>query len=237
MENAAEAAPVEQQQEAPALEVVQEPSVYDVPEDTTDHSGDITGLGGGKFKSVDELDKAYSELQKQFSSTRGVFTGAPEVYKNGEDPVEGGMLADIAKELNMSQEGFDKVNQLMAERQEAEQKDYYEAELNKLGENHAQRLSALEQWGKDKGVDIAPLLGSASNVEALEKIMETSVRGVAPTQASAAPQALSAEEIRDMQLATDQYGQPKMNDPAYAQKVMAMIERRQKADGRFKASI
>lgn len=120
------------------------------------------------FKTLADQAKAQTELRKKLAS----FTGAPEegyevnlkeemnevVALDEEDPMLN-QFADMASEMNMSQEGFDQcVNSFVEEgvkfieeekiRVETEQKEYWNGEYKKLGQNGPEDVKILQQWGQ-----------------------------------------------------------------------------------------
>lgn len=88
-----------------------------------------------KFKSVADAAKARGELEKKL----GAFTGAPEEYKVDHlelDPEQHTLkeIMGLSKELNMSQDGFDKLVGKLMNAQEAENTVSLEDEVAALGE-------------------------------------------------------------------------------------------------------
>ncbi len=110
-------------------------------------------FNANKYKTVAEQAKAYTELQKKF----GGFTGAPDEYKvevEGFQPDElFNKVAGIAKELNMSNEGFNKLfsaylehAKSTAEATNANNEAYKMAELTKLGINAEEKVKEIKTW-------------------------------------------------------------------------------------------
>lgn len=114
-----------------------------------------------EFKTVEQQAKSYNELVKKF----GAFHKAPEQYKiddvknekyrikDGDENLKGFM--NLAKELNMSQEGFNKVikyfNDNVAPTFKIQQDEVNdEEELKKLGDNGKDKVKRLQQWAMNK---------------------------------------------------------------------------------------
>lgn len=92
-----------------------------------------------KYKTVEEAAKARSELEKKL----GGFTGAPEEYEVehlGLDPDQHLLkeIMNVGKEINMSQEGLDKLVGRVLDAQEAEESKSLEEEVSKLGDEGSQ---------------------------------------------------------------------------------------------------
>lgn len=88
-----------------------------------------------KFSSVADAAKARGQLEKKL----GAFTGAPEEYdfeELGLDKEQHTLkeLSALGKELNMSQDGFEKLVTKLMGAQDAESEVDMEAEVSKLGE-------------------------------------------------------------------------------------------------------
>lgn len=111
-----------------------------------------------EFKTVEAQAKSYNELIKKF----GDFHGAPEAYdfKNVENTEfhihaeadNSKKFAAIAKEMGLSQDGFEKIlgffNKTVAptfKSNGAKPVDSY-AEIAKLGENGKEKVKILDQW-------------------------------------------------------------------------------------------
>jgi hypothetical protein len=191
-----------------------------------------------KYKTLAEQAKGYKELESKF----GAFTGAPSEYKIPDLPDEikdSGFEVDaenpiierameFAKAAGMNQEGFDEMFKLYAESQIAEYKAIEEIraqELKSLGNQGEARLNNLNKWAN---ANLSPellenfqnLATSAKAVETLEHLVSlTRSAPLNPDNATAAP-AITAEEVRELHFAKDEFGQPKMRDPEYHKMVM-----------------
>ena len=110
---------------------------------------------GEKYKSVSDQAKAYVDLEKQL----GTFTGAPEEYelKLNDTALDASHLAadpmlgwfkETAKELNMSQDSFDKILNGFVNQELSAFKEERTNELESLGKDAGTRLQSLSDWGK-----------------------------------------------------------------------------------------
>lgn len=190
-----------------------------------------------------EQAKAYSELQKKFGS----FTGAPEEYEFSvpeaaqehidieqlkEDPIFND-YKDIAKEIGLNNEGFNRLAELYIKGQLAdlEAGEAVRAEeMKALGDNAQRRLDNIQDWAKAQldAEDAQGLLDSlttAGAVKAVEKMI-AKTRNAPQVQDTPAAPSIDASKLRDMMLAKDEYGNKKMvSDPAYAKEVNRLYER------------
>lgn len=188
-----------------------------------------------------EQAKAYKELQSKF----GAFTGAPEEYEiqlseglsekfNLEEYSEDPILNDakeIAKELNMSSEGFNRFVELyfrgeMAGLEAADK--VREEEMKALGNGAQRRLDNIESWAKmnldsDNAQGLLDSLTTAQSVQAVEALI-AKTRNVPQVQQENMAPAISADKLKEMMVAKDQYGNPKMNDPAYRSQVNKLYD-------------
>ena len=187
---------------------------------------------GDKYKSVSDQAKAYVDLEKQL----GTFTGAPEEYEvqlDSEVADTAALMADpmlewfkgTAKDLNMSQDSFNKllngwVNQEVAQFQEDRGR-----EIEALGKDAPTRLQALTDWGKANLSDDEWLLyqgvaTSADGVTLLEALVSKTreaplAQGTVQPQSSATP-----DELRKMRSEKNENGQLLMSiDAEHRRKV------------------
>lgn len=103
-----------------------------------------------KFSSVSDAAKARAELEKKL----GAFTGAPDTYSVehlGLDPEQHTLkeLIGLSKELNMSQEGFDKLISKLMGAQEAEKTVSLDEEIATLGEEGQRLKRQYEHFTKN----------------------------------------------------------------------------------------
>jgi len=194
-----------------------------------------------------EQAKAYPELQKQFGS----FTGAPENYEFtlsdelkeagsdfGTDAPEFEELAELAKDLNMSQDGFNKMAEVFAMRDIAEQEAHTELlndEMKKLGDNATGRLQNLSKWAianlpNDLQESFNELAVSAGAVQALESIISMTRGAPMEPNIPAAP-GISEADVRAAHNEINEQGQRKYDvDPDHRAKVEKMYKQIYKGD-------
>ena len=195
---------------------------------------------GGKYKSVSEQAKAYTELESRFGS----FTGAPEEYSVnlGEELSERGVSIDsddpmleeamkFAKDANMDQKGFDNMVNLYAMMKVAESDAIQQAkqeEIKSLGSDAQKRLDNLNAWGNanmppELFEGFQSMVQSAGSVKALERLVAmTRNAPVNPDSVSQAP-SVSSEEVMKMQFEKDEHGNRRIQtDPAFKQRYEQM---------------
>jgi len=188
-----------------------------------------------------EQAKAYGELQKKFGS----FTGAPEDYELGlseeigekfnteelaDDPIYND-FQEIAKEMGINNEGFNKLAELyikgqLADIEAADQ--VREQEMKALGNNADRRLGNIQDWARanldaDGQEGLAAALTTAGAVQAVEKLI-AKTRNAPQTQDTPAAPTVDHAKLREMMTARDEYGNSKMNDPAYKAKVNKLYD-------------
>jgi len=147
----------------------------------------VTSYAGGKFKSVSELEKGYSELQSSYSKKLGEFTGSPEQYtlsEGGEPNEVAQMIAEWGKDNQLSNDGYNQLVQKASEfmvaqeeAQAAEIQQQREAEIKLLGDNAKERISNVNDFlkanlGEDHGLDPA----TAKGIESIEKLINLSLK-------------------------------------------------------------
>lgn len=189
----------------------------------------------GKYKSVSDLERGYKELQSSYSKKTaefkeqlGAFSGAPE----GEYELAEGLdvydeVQAYAKDNQFSNEALNG----LAEAYEAAEAKADQAHLAEqrelLGKDADARINNVVDWaranvGDEKMDALNQMVTTAQGVEIFETIMKlTQGTAQAPSQPA---QKIDADTVRNMQMAKDEYGNRKMNDPAYAAKVRAMRE-------------
>lgn len=186
-----------------------------------------------------EQAKAYKELQSKF----GAFTGAPEGYELGlseevgekinvedlaDDPIYND-FQDLAKEMGLNNDGFNKFAELYVRGQLADLEaadTVREQEMKALGNNADRRLGNIQDWAKanldvDGQEGLAAALTTAGAVQAVEKLI-AKTRNAPQAQDTPAAPSVDHGKLREMMTARDEFGQPKMNDPAYKAKVNKM---------------
>lgn len=196
-----------------------------------------------KYKSVADQAKAYKDLESRFGS----FTGAPEEYADvqlNEQLVEMGVELDkedpmyqdaleFAKSLDMNQEGFDKMIELYAMNQVAEQQaiqDHKAEQIQQLGPQAEARINNINAWANrnlppEMIEGLQEMATSASTVQTLERLIAMS----RPAQVAPSGEPVSGiteGELREMQFETDKNGQRRIQtDPAFRAKFEELMNR------------
>lgn len=175
-----------------------------------------------------EQAKAYVELQKKFGS----FTGAPEEYEynvkdewtekgytfDAEDPIFD-MAKEMAKELGMNQEGFDKLMDLEAMRtiaiNEAEQQ-YFEQEMKALGDNAQARVENISKWAQanlteDHYAAFEEMMNSAASIQVMESLIAKTRSAPVDVPDTISNPGISEEDLKAMQFAKDEFGNRLIN--------------------------
>lgn len=213
------------------------------PEGKPDWAADKFWNPDTKEVRTEVLHKSFSELEGKFREkteklkeeiVAEMRANAPEKYEfnisdeievpdnidlnfNEEDPLAQWFFS-FAKEQGLSQETVDQaINQYV----EIELKNMPDvaAEVEKLGDHGQDRMLRVHNWlesklTEDEFAALNPLLSSAAQVEALEKLMKTS--GPADFDGDNSTPALTLEELRAMQN-DERYW--KQQDKAFIKKV------------------
>lgn len=169
-----------------------------------------------KYETIEDQAKAYADLESKFGS----FTGAPEEYtlEAGEEfsklleQAGVGMLPNddpfvqemgaIAKELNMSQEGFNKFAQKYIGYQLENDMQHKQQAIEQIGEK---RINKVAHWGKANlsQAELKLLEGATTSVEGFQfvELMMNQLRGEPDLSHKGANTsgALTREEIVSMQ--------------------------------------
>lgn len=215
---------------SPTVEVDKDNQLQEPSEDAEWYYADgVPGTGpkpdffnSKTFKTLFDQARAQNEARKQLGS----FTGAPdegyelnvdeslnELGLNEED-VTLNAVADIAQELNMSQEGFDRLLNVYGNGMKealdsltAEEETQYQEELKKLGPNGKEDLKLIKQWCQnnipdDLHQEFYGMLTSAGRVKIFVDLMDK----IVPTRLSHVPPGtgLSRQHLLEM-----------MKDPKY----------------------
>lgn len=245
-DNAPEAAPESTEAATPDNAQVVADAVAEKQEASTDFDFVLDKYkadGRSSQDAANEQAKAYGELQSKFGS----FTGAPEEYEvklsdemaehiNIEDYTDDPLLndfKDVAKEMGINGEGFNKMTEMYFKSQlaEVEAMDTVRAEeMKALGNNAERRLENIQDWAKqnldsDTGEALAAAMTSAGAVQAIEAVI-AKTRNAPQVQELVSAPAVSHEELKAMQVAKDEFGNPKMNDKAYRAKVNKLYDQR-----------
>ena len=174
-----------------------------------------------KYKTVEMQAKSYKELQKKM----GAFTGAPETYVIPEQAKDDALLSKvskIAKDLNMSQEGLDKLISVYSEHTndvseltKAEITAHKITEMNKLGVNGQDILSGVKTWVEN---NFAPeeqrlfneFATTAESIKLLAKIRDITGKQMASTQPMVNEGSIEFTDTIDSKISK------LINDPRYA---------------------
>ena len=187
---------------------------------------------GGKYTSVSDLEKGYTEAQKFISSKLGGFTGAPEAYELPEG-VEANSrieaLQEWGRENQLSNEALNSIIQMDAEASQRANEAYVTEQKELLGKDADARLTNLSDWaranvGEDNLDTFNAMITSAKGVEMMEGLMKK-MQGTAPAPAQPT-QTVSKETLYEMRFAIDKNsGERRMSvDPQYRAKVEKLEE-------------
>jgi hypothetical protein len=101
-------------------------------------------------------------------------------------------------------------------------------EIQALGNNAERRLGNIQDWAKanldaEGQEGLADVLTTAKGVQAVEKLI-AKTRNAPQAQDTPAAPSVDHAKLREMMTARDDYGNPKMNDPAYKAKVNKLYD-------------
>jgi hypothetical protein len=200
-------------------------------------SGDRPAWLTDKFKSVADLAKSYTELEKKFGS-------APEDYDMSKskfiDPDYAPFqdLKQLAKEKRVPQEVMDKMLESFDKYMDEFSLDESE-EIKKIGENAKERLTILDNWAqanltKDSYEALTGNLRTADGIKALEEL-----RGKMMTNATVIPNgndgggAITGATVLDLQkeLANPANLKKYKEDPVYRRDYQVRLEGASKSSG------
>jgi len=211
----------------------QETTNTEVTNDVTTEGTETEGkMYANKFKTVEDLEKSYTELQSTFSKKLGAFEGSPEEYTIPEDlandPLYAG-LAEWGKENQLSDEGLKGLHEGFV-KANAEAEDFrIKAELQSLGKDSEQRLNTLSSYldkaiGPEKANKLAESVTTAAGIEALEELMNKSQALGNPVDTDAVGTS-TEDTVNKMRFATNEQGQRLISiDPTYRDKVLKAEE-------------
>lgn len=184
-------------------------------------------LLAGKYKTVEDLEKGYSELNKAFSAKNN---RAPEQYAF--DPPDGVELNDedyaLFKDLNLNDESAQKLVTYMNDTIVPQIVDAYtKAEVAELGRlwnmdpessQFGSRVDKIQAWAQDNlpAAMVAELSKTAEGMQSIVAVMESNAM---PTPAGRA-EPLSKAQI-DSMVQDDRY----WTDEAYRQEVASKLMR------------
>lgn len=184
----------------------------------------------GKYDSVSALEEGYTNLHSKF----GGFTGAPEAYSldegveyNADHPLLA-TVQEIGKELNMSNEGYQKLVGAWMDYETNAIETQKAAEMEALGTNAKERLQNVSDWmganlSEEAAATLTDNMSSAAIVGAVEELI-AKTKGQKMADETVKPATVDKDKLREMRFALDEYGNRKMNNPEYRKRVMALEE-------------
>ena len=184
------------------------PAKIDAP--TAEAAPEVQKLILGKFKTEQDVQKSYTELEKRF----GGFTGAPEAYEMPEevDPEDTFVktLTELGAKNQMSQDTFNELLDL-GEQMYATKADFdQEKEMEALGQNAGQRLANIDGFLRnnlgEKYEELKGVVNNAQTVELVEALIGATASAKLPTGASVPSSAPTQGEIESMMKETDAQG-------------------------------
>jgi len=204
-------------------------------------------LNQAKYGDVAAQAKAYTDLESRF----GGFTGAPESYTaslpedlvlpegveldfDDQDPIFQA-IAPVAAELQMSQEGLDKMlgaywkataEQLDQERIQAQ--DYALEEMKSIPQGQ-QRVDQVNSWAKANLDDesysaFVESVTDARSLQMFEHLINKSRTAPLPTPSEQQTNAYTKDDIDQMFRETDEQGRNRYtSDPSFRQRVQRLM--------------
>jgi len=166
--------------ENPEAEEEQKPQAWYLAEGL-EGVGDIPKwFKADKYKSVAEQAKAYTELEKKFGETKGApkdgydFSPFEEAGLTADDPFLK-HFSETFKELNLTQEGFNRVIQEFSEVQRGIVESNTAAEMDKLGQDAKQIVTQVDTWinntfDQSTAETIKSWVSTADDMKALQAI-------------------------------------------------------------------
>lgn len=202
-----------------------------------------------KYTTVQAQAEAYPALEQRFSkfSNLGDYWGAPEGdegYKTdgflpadakveiGEDDVFVNQFLPVLQEMNIGQSGVDKLAQMyfgLNNDAVLQAEAFKTAQMEALGDKAEQRITNVRDYltanlDKTQAEALAEVATTAAGVEAVEKLMSMAKGASMIDDGANTPPPVTAEEIRALQFAEDEFGNRKMADPEYAAMVRAKMK-------------
>ena len=143
-----------------------------------------------KYKNVADQAKAYTELEKKFGEFRGApkdgydFDALGEDGVNPEDPLIK-HFGETFKELNLTQEGFNRVIQEFYEVQKMAVNSSTSEEMEKLGKDGAKIVTQVDTWlnntfDKQTAETVKGWVTTAEDMKALQTIQSFQPRSEIP---------------------------------------------------------
>jgi hypothetical protein len=231
------------------------PEAEAAPESTWNWNNELPGTGEApdwlntaKYNDVSEQAKAYRELESKF----GGFTGAPEAYEatlpedlvlpegvqldfNNDDPIFQA-IAPVAAELNMSQEGLNKIvgayfgaTAHQMQQDAISDREYIEKELASVPQGQ-QRINQMAAWAKsnlpeDQFEAFSDAVVDAKTMLMFETLINKTRNAPLPTVSEAQTRGYSQADVDAAFREKDQDGNNKyLTDPAHRAKVERMMQ-------------
>lgn len=156
-----------------------------------------------KYKKASDVGKAYSELEKRL----GGFTGAPDKYDVASLELDEGALIvkemmEVGKELNMSQEAFNKFIGRLASANETESNSHLEEQIEKMGKDGQRMLVEYKNWTKDylkpeEREVVSDWVKTADDLKVFNRMMAHTHMSAVPT-AQSMNMANNFESVKDL---------------------------------------
>jgi len=218
----------------PPADPAGDPPAGDPP---ADPAGENDWFKKDKYKTVEDQAKAYNDLEKKLGET-STLTGAPEEdyvltmpegmdaeFMEGNPALDG--FKEVAKEMNLSQEAFDKILGKYLEAEAAMTGTSVEQEMKALGDNADRRLKDLADFGsanlsKEDYEAFRAVASTAAGVTVLEAMKSLTKEHKLPGDGEHVPgnTGMTPEILKEMMAKKDDNGNRLMSlDPAYKKKV------------------
>lgn len=187
-----------------------------------------------KGKAPEDVVSSYTELEQRF----GGFSGAPEAYElvkpeglEGEFDPEDNVLTgfqEVAKELNMSQDAFNKVVDYYLNSTVMSEDDMEAArqeEIKSLGQNGEAMIKDVDDFlranlDSELYKEAAQGLTSAASVKAFHHLIKATAPKTPPIDDPANAGGLTKEKWEEMRFAKTESGERRMSvDPEYKKMV------------------
>jgi len=189
---------------------------------------------------LEDTFKSYTALEQKMAGKKQ----APEAYElgfdesfdkelleglDGENEIIKGMM-DIAKDNDLSQDGFNKILNLVIGAEISEMKEieeYKKNEMAQLGEHGNKRITDIKAWidatlDKELADGLKATMSTAKAVEALEKLKEASKAPSLKVGDDLDPSIVAThDDLRKRQFAKDEFGNRLMQNPEYRKKWQA----------------
>ena len=218
-----------------------QPDLNDTPtpnwwiDESTPGTGDRPEWLPEKFKSVSDMSKSYSELEKRVGS-------APNEYdvSKGESWIEPDYepikeMLDYAKSKHVSQDVMDKMFESVGKYLNEFNIDP-DAERAKLGGNADERIQTIENWAKanfskETFDALTNNMKTADAIKAIEEV-RTRMNANATTIPNGQQQDMAnAPTLQDIQSELNKNLDKYKSDPAYRKEIQAKIELASKTSG------